>query len=75
MAIFLLMTLVRVPSYGALGLITAPRLWSSLAVLPAVLVGAVVGQRIHLRIGDDQFRRMVSAALVVIGLLLLVPGS
>jgi uncharacterized membrane protein YfcA len=74
MAIFLLMTTVRVPSYAVFGLITAPRLWSALAVMPAVIVGAVIGNRIHLRIEEATFRRLVSAALLVIGLLLLIPG-
>lgn len=71
MAIFLLMTLIRVPSYAALGLITAPRLLSSLAVLPAVLAGAWIGHRTHLRIDEATFRRVVSLALMAIGLLLL----
>jgi len=74
MAIFLLMTTVRVPSYAAFGLITAPRMWSALVVLPAVILGAVIGNRIHLRIQESTFRRLVSAALLLIGLLLLVPG-
>lgn len=75
MAIFLLMTTVRVPSYAAFGLITAPRLWSALAVMPAVLLGAFVGNHIHLRIEETTFRRAVSLALTLIGLLLLVPGK
>jgi hypothetical protein len=73
MAIFLLMTAVRVPSYAVFGLISAPRLVSSLAVLPAVLLGAFIGQRVHLRLDELQFRRLVSVALVVIGLVLLIP--
>ncbi len=72
MAIFLLMTVVRVPSYAVLGLLTPPRLWSALAVFPAVLIGAWLGNRVHLRLDEDSFRRLVSAALVAIGLLLLV---
>jgi uncharacterized membrane protein YfcA len=74
MAIFLLMTAVRVPSYAVFGLITAPRMWSALAVLPAVILGALIGNRIHLRIEEDTFRCLVSAALLLIGLLLLAPG-
>jgi uncharacterized membrane protein YfcA len=73
MAVFLLMTTVRVPSYVAFGLVTVERLWSALAVLPAVIVGAIVGNRIHLRIEETTFRRLVSAALLLIGLLLLFP--
>ncbi|MGB6337662.1 MAG: sulfite exporter TauE/SafE family protein [Thermoanaerobaculia bacterium] len=75
MAIFLLMTTVRVPAYAAFGLITTPRLWSALAVLPAVLLGAVAGNSIHLRIEESTFRRLVSVALLVIGLLLLIPAG
>ena len=74
MAIFLLMTAVRVPSYAVFGLITAPRMWSALAVMPAVLLGALIGNSIHLRIEETTFRRLVSAALLAIGILLLVPG-
>ena len=72
MALFLAMTAVRLPSYVALGLITAPRLLASLLVLPAVLAGAYAGHRIHLDLSETGFRRVVSMALVAIGLLLVV---
>jgi uncharacterized membrane protein YfcA len=72
MAIFLLMTVIRVPSYFGMGLITAERLWSSLAVLPAVLAGAWIGNRLHLRIDEGTFRRLVAGALMVLGALLLL---
>jgi len=75
MAIFLLMTTVRVPSYAVFGLITPTRMWSALLVLPAVLMGALIGNRIHLELGEEMFRRLVSGALVVIGLLLLIPNN
>jgi uncharacterized membrane protein YfcA len=73
MAIFLLMTAVRVPSYAAFGLITIPRLVSAAVVLPAVLLGAFIGQRVHLRLDELQFQRLVSLALVAIGFVLLIP--
>jgi len=72
MAIFLLMTLVRVPSYAGMGLITTERLWSSLMVLPAVIAGAWLGNSLHLRIEEPTFRRLVAGALVVLGALLLL---
>jgi hypothetical protein len=72
MAIFLLMTLVRVPSYFANGLLTAPRLWSSLAVMPAVLLGAFLGHRLHVQIPERTFRRLVSLLLAALGLMLLL---
>lgn len=69
MTIFLMMTFVRVPSYVVGGLVTVPRLWSSLAVMPAVLVGAWLGNRLHLNISEKRFRTLVSALLVLLGLL------
>ena len=72
MTIFLLMTLVRVPSYIANGLVTAPRLWSSLAVLPAVLLGAWLGHRLHVRISDRLFQLLVCVLLVLLGAMLLI---
>jgi uncharacterized membrane protein YfcA len=75
MAIFLLMTTIRVPTYAAFGLITSSRMWSAALVLPAVLVGALIGNRIHLELSEQTFQRLVSGALVVIGLLLLIPNG
>ncbi|RLE35843.1 MAG: hypothetical protein DRJ61_02270 [Acidobacteria bacterium] len=72
MVLFLMMGVIRLPSYIALGLITPARLVAGAAVLPAVLVGAVVGHLIHIDLSERIFRRIVSAALVVLGLLLLV---
>jgi uncharacterized membrane protein YfcA len=74
MTIFLLMALVRVPSYVANGLVTSPRLWSSLVVMPAVLFGAYLGHRLHLEISERTFRRLVSLLLAALGLILLIKG-
>ena len=71
LAVFLLMTVVRIPSYAVFGLITAPRIWSSLALVPAAMLGAFLGNRIHLRIDEATFRRLVNLGLVIIGLALL----
>jgi uncharacterized membrane protein YfcA len=72
MALFLLMTCIRLPAYVAGGLITSPRMLSAAAVLPAVALGAWLGQRIHVELGETTFRRAVSALLVVLGTLLLL---
>jgi uncharacterized membrane protein YfcA len=72
MAIFLLMTLFRVPTYAGLGLITEQRLVSSALVLPAVVAGAWLGNRLHLRVRESTFRRLVAGALVALGLLLAI---
>ena len=71
MVIFLLMTAIRVPSYLANGLVTGPRLWSALVVMPAVLMGAWLGHRLHLQISERTFRRLVSLLLAVLGIMLL----
>ena len=72
MTIFLLMTLVRVPSYLTAGLITPPRLWSMVTVLPAVFLGAWIGNRLHLSISEARFRLLVSVLLAAIGVMLLI---
>ncbi len=72
MAIFLAMTFVRLPAYTLAGLITAPRLWSGLLILPIILCGAWVGSRIHLRLSESVFRTLVSGLLILIGVLLLL---
>ncbi|RKZ17393.1 hypothetical protein DRQ50_05055 [bacterium] len=72
MTVFLLMSLVRVPSYLIGGLITVPRLWSTLAVLPAVLGGAWLGHRLHVTVSEKLFERLVSGLMVLLGLVLLL---
>ncbi len=61
--------------YVLLGLIAAAHLVSALLLLPAVALGAWLGHRVHLGLAESGFRRPVSAALLLIGLLLLVPGA
>lgn len=72
MAIFLLVTFVRVPSYAFAGLITGPRLASAAVVLPAVLLGTWIGHRVHLELDESTFRRLVSIVLILIGVMLLL---
>ncbi len=74
MALFLVMGLMRLPVYLAAGLLTRERLLSALATLPAVVLGAWLGNRIHLRLDEGRFRRLVSALLVVLGVGLLLRG-
>jgi uncharacterized membrane protein YfcA len=72
MALFTLMALIRIPSYALAGLITLPRIVSSLYLLPAVVGGIWLGNRIHVRISEEGFRRLVSIGLIIIGGLLLL---
>jgi uncharacterized membrane protein YfcA len=72
MAVFLLLTLVRWPSYAVAGFITPARLFAALLLLPAVLVGAFIGHRLQLDLPEARFRRLISVALVALGVVLLV---
>ena len=72
MTIFLLMTLIRVPTYAANGMITMERLASMVVVMPAVVFGGWLGHRMHVEISEILFRRLVSGLLVVLGLGLLL---
>ncbi len=72
MTLFLLMALVRYPSYALSGLVTTPRMISAVYVFPAVLLGIWLGNRIHLHISEKGFRKMVSLGLIVIGIILLI---
>ena len=71
MAIFATISVVRLPAYAVLGLITLPRLVSGGAILPAALLGAWLGHRIHLGLSELRFRQLVSVMLCLLGLLLL----
>lgn len=75
MAVFLLVTAVRLPSYWAAGLLTGERLLSAAVVLPGVLLGGWIGHRTHLEMDETAFRRAVSVALAVIGVVLLARAT
>jgi uncharacterized protein len=72
MALFLLQTFMRIPTYALGGLLTPPRLWSGVMLVPAALAGTWAGQRLHLQLSEAAFRRLVSLLLGLIGLLLLL---
>ncbi|MEW6745229.1 MAG: sulfite exporter TauE/SafE family protein [Planctomycetota bacterium] len=71
MAAFLVVTIVKVPTYALTGLLTLPRLQAGLAVFPAVLLGFWLGNRVHVRLSETTFRRLVSGLLALIGVGLL----
>ncbi|MEW6188483.1 MAG: sulfite exporter TauE/SafE family protein [Thermodesulfobacteriota bacterium] len=72
MTIFALMAFIRLPSYLLAGLVTPPRVISALYVFPAIILGIWLGNRIHVRISEEGFRRMVSIGLILIGINLLI---
>ena len=75
LTVFLASGLVRWPSYVAAGFITTERMLAAAAVAPAALLGAWVGARLHARIDEALFRRLVSLALVVLGIVLIARAA
>ena len=72
MTIFLIMALVRYTAYSFSGLITTARFISAIYVFPAILLGIWLGNSIHIQISERGFRKMISVALIVIGMILLL---
>jgi uncharacterized membrane protein YfcA len=72
MTIFLLMALVRYTTYSFSGLITTTRFISAIYVFPAILLGIWLGNSIHIQISEKGFRKMISIALIIIGMILLL---
>lgn len=72
LAVFLLGSLLRIPAYGIAGLFTADRLLAALALFPALLVGALLGHQIHLRLPARAFRLMLGGLLLAIGFSLIL---
>lgn len=71
MALFFLVTLIRIPSYIVGGLITPTRIWSSAALLLPALFGIWLGNRIHYEMEERTFQKLVSVLLVLLGVVLL----
>ena len=71
MTLFFLMALVRFATYSFSGLITTTRFISAIYIFPAILLGIWLGNSIHIQISEKGFRRMVSIALIMIGIILL----
>lgn len=71
-ALWLLTNGILTLSYAATGLLTAKnlRFWALLA--PTVVVGTVIGERLHDRVNEDLFRIVVFAILVVAGLSIVI---
>ncbi len=71
MTLFFLMALVRFTTYSFSGLITTTRFISAIYIIPAILLGIWLGNSIHIQISEKGFRKMVSIALIIIGIILL----
>ncbi|OLZ08065.1 sulfite exporter TauE/SafE family protein [Sulfobacillus thermosulfidooxidans] len=59
--------------YVALGLLTLPIGLGYLALLPAMLLGLWIGNKVHLRINAKLFQEVVLVVLTLVGLKLMIP--
>ena len=53
------------------GIITTTRFISAIYIFPAILLGIWLGNSIHIQISEKRFRKMISIALFIIGMILL----
>lgn len=72
LAILLIFDFTRIGSYTYTGILNRDALIASLAMLPAALIGAQVGARMHVRVSERVFRGALGAVLLGSGLLLLL---
>lgn len=72
---FLVMSVLRGPVYLNRGLLTLETLTAALWLLPASIVGTILGMIVHRRISERHFASAIPVLLVVLGLLLLIRGS
>jgi uncharacterized membrane protein YfcA len=70
---FLVINLAKAPLYAARGLITAPSLLFDLLLVPAVVVGSVIGRQVSQRLPQHLFERVVLALTAIAAVLLLLP--
>ena len=72
LSLFLVMSIGRLPSYAAVGLLTREVCISALMILPAGLLGMWVGQHLHIELPERRFRQGVAVVLGVLGVLLAI---
>lgn len=61
----------RTGVFALSGLLTPDLLQFALLLLPALCLGALLGNKVHWRIGEKHFRKIVAGVLIVSGVLLL----
>ena len=72
---FLVMSVVRAGTYTHGGVFTLDRLLAAVWLLPASLVGMVIGMFLHVRISERFFAVAVAGLLVLLGFLLIIGGG
>jgi uncharacterized membrane protein YfcA len=68
--VLFLLSIVRVAGYGGLGLYDARVAALLVVLMPVMVVGMVVGERLHQRLSDARFQKVVALLLVASGIAL-----
>ena len=71
-AIFFLISISRLVTYSVTELITITRIWSALSLFPAIILGILIGNKIHIDLKETTFKNLVSLVLFILGALLLI---
>ncbi len=71
---FLILSVFRGPIYAQAGILTGRELHAALWLLPASLLGMVLGMTTHRRMSEWHFGTAVSILLIILGTLLTVAG-
>ena len=71
-AMLLSLSLIRLVAYASVGELTAESLALFAAALPAMALGIYAGSRIHARISEKAFKRLVCAILLACAIPLLL---
>ncbi len=69
---FVVHRLVRVAGYSQIGLTTPETVQIGLLLVPAMAMGCLLGMKIHSRVDENLFRKVVALLLFIIGFALLV---
>jgi uncharacterized membrane protein YfcA len=69
--IFIFTTIARIVIFAVAGLYTSQVLYAAAALLPVMLLGIVLGNRLHLNLSREQIMRVIGVLLVASGLSLI----
>ena len=70
LTIFLITSCIKTPLYIYTGILTIPQVYSSLLVMPFVVLGIWLGCVLNFNIDEARFRKYTSFAMLVLGLML-----
>ncbi|MBU0504998.1 sulfite exporter TauE/SafE family protein, partial [bacterium] len=70
-SVFFAMSVIRLPAFLGMGLLTHDIMKAWFFILPFSLLGVFIGHSLHKKLSEKRFKRMTSAILLINGLLLI----